>query len=227
MSTLKLVSERKICDLIPCPKPDERWEASGVLVKDNHYFVVFDDRKEIARIAVEKSLITTHRSVFGVFFWFLVPIGPAGVVLYRGAEYLARHWSEPSMERSPALGLFARQAFFIIDYVPARLTAIGFAIDGDFEDAVYAWRNRAAKWSDEVDGILLAAGGGALGVRLGTPIAQRDSAESIADEDGAYPMEVGQEPTVRTLQSAVGLVWRAVVLWMLLLAMLSIAVWLG
>ena len=40
-------------------------------------------------------------------------------------------------------------------------------------------------------------------------------------------MEVGQEPTVRTLQSAVGLVWRAVVLWMLLLAMLSIAVWLG
>jgi hypothetical protein len=51
MSTLKLVSERKICDLIPCPTPDERWEASGVLVKDQHYFVVFDDRKEIARLA--------------------------------------------------------------------------------------------------------------------------------------------------------------------------------
>jgi adenosylcobinamide-phosphate synthase len=40
-------------------------------------------------------------------------------------------------------------------------------------------------------------------------------------------MEVGQEANVRTLQSAVGLVWRAVVLWMLLLAMLSVAVWLG
>ena len=73
----------------------------------------------------------------------------------------------------------------------------------------------------------LAAGGGALGVRLGTPIPERDSAESIVDEDGAYPMEVGQEANVRTLQSAVGLVWRAVVLWMLLLAMLSVAVWLG
>ena len=182
---------------------------------------------EIVRHTLECAIVAAHRHVFGVFFWFLVPIGPAGVVLYRGAEYLARHWSDTSTERSPALGLFARQAFFIIDYIPARLTAIGFSIVGNFEDAVYAWRNRAAKWNDEVNGILLAAGGGALGVRLGTPIPQRDSADSIADEDGAYPMEVGQEPNVRTLQSAVGLVWRAVVLWMLLLAMLSIAVWLG
>lgn len=182
---------------------------------------------EIVRHTLECAIVAAHRHVFGVFFWFLVPIGPAGVVLYRGAEYLARHWSDTSTERSPALGLFARQAFFIIDYIPSRLTAIGFAIVGNFEDAVYAWRNHAAKWNDEVNGILLAAGGGALGVRLGTPIPQRDSAASLADEDGAYPMEVGQEPNVRTLQSAVGLVWRAVVLWMLLLAMLSIAVWLG
>lgn len=182
---------------------------------------------EIVRHTLECAIVAAHRHVFGVFFWFLVPIGPAGVVLYRGAEYLARHWSDTSSTRSPALGLFARQAFFIIDYVPSRLTAVGFAIVGNFEDAIYAWRNRAAKWSDEVNGILLAAGGGALGVRLGTPIPQRDSADSLADEDAAYPMEVGQEPNVRTLQSAVGLVWRAVVLWMLLLAMLSIAVWLG
>jgi len=49
--SLKLVCERKICDLIPCHQPSERWEASGVLVKDRHYFVVFDDRREIARIA--------------------------------------------------------------------------------------------------------------------------------------------------------------------------------
>ena len=67
--------------------------------------------------------------------------------------------------------------------------------------------------------------GGVVGevVDLGVVRAVAD----IADEDGAYPMEVGQEPNVRTLQSDVGLVWRAVVLWMLLLAMLSIAVWLG
>jgi hypothetical protein len=49
--TLKLICERKICDLMSCHQPIERWEASGVLVKDRRYFVVFDDRREIARIA--------------------------------------------------------------------------------------------------------------------------------------------------------------------------------
>jgi hypothetical protein len=48
--TLKLVRERKICELVSCNKPTKRWEASGVLLKDGHYFVVFDDRTEIARI---------------------------------------------------------------------------------------------------------------------------------------------------------------------------------
>ncbi len=49
--TLKLVCERKICDLMPNEKSCKRWEASGVLVKDGNYFVVFDDRGEIARLS--------------------------------------------------------------------------------------------------------------------------------------------------------------------------------
>src|SRR6516165_10140421 len=49
--TLQLVCESKICDLMPWDQPTERWEASGVLVNDQHYFVVFDDRTEIARFS--------------------------------------------------------------------------------------------------------------------------------------------------------------------------------
>jgi hypothetical protein len=49
--TLKLVCESKICDLLPCDQPTTCWEASGVLVKDRHYFVVFDNRTEIARFS--------------------------------------------------------------------------------------------------------------------------------------------------------------------------------
>jgi hypothetical protein len=49
--TLKLVCESKICDLLPGEQKAERFEASGVLVKDRHYFVVFDDRTEIARLS--------------------------------------------------------------------------------------------------------------------------------------------------------------------------------
>jgi hypothetical protein len=49
--TLKLVCESKICDLMPRDHPAKRWEASGVLVKERHIFVVFDDRTEIARFS--------------------------------------------------------------------------------------------------------------------------------------------------------------------------------
>ena len=50
-ASLNLILERKICDLVFCDPPTKRWEASGVLVKDGHYFVVFDNRTEIARVA--------------------------------------------------------------------------------------------------------------------------------------------------------------------------------
>jgi len=49
--TLELIGESKICDLIRCDEPSKRWEASGVLARDGYFFVVFDDRTEVARIA--------------------------------------------------------------------------------------------------------------------------------------------------------------------------------
>ena len=191
------------------------------------------DVGEISRIAVEKALVTTHRNVFGVFFWFLMPIGPACAVMYRVAEYLARAWNEPAHMQNEAFGIFAARAFYWIDWIPARLTAVAFAIVGNFEDAIYAWRNFASRWQDEAVGIILAAGGGALGIRLGAPLqsaanAQPGDANNLGlgslDSDGTPP---GEEPTARALQSTIGLVWRALLLWMLLLLLLSMAVWLS
>jgi len=190
------------------------------------------DGTEIARIAVEKSLITTHRSVFGVFFWFLMPGGPACAVLYRVSEYLARAWNEPEHMRNEAFGEFAAKAFYWIDWIPVRLTAIAFAVVGNFEDAIYAWRNFANRWADESRGIILAAGGGAMGVRLGTP---NENAPQLLPVDAAMvdlsdadtDVLPGEEPSLRALQSTVGLVWRALILWMILLLLLSSMAWLG
>jgi adenosylcobinamide-phosphate synthase len=187
---------------------------------------------EISRIAVERALITVHRNVFGVFFWFLMPLGPACAVMYRVAEYLARAWNEPDHMKNEAFGQFAARAFYWIDWIPARLTAIAFAVVGNFEDAIYAWRNFAERWNDEAIGIILAAGGGAMGVRLGTPLV---NAAVIVPVDVAGNIEPGadaetppgEESSARAMQSTVGLVWRALLLWMLLLLLLSIAVLFG
>ena len=193
------------------------------------------DINEISRLAVEKALITTHRNVFGVFFWFLMPVGPACAVMYRVSEYLARAWNEPEHMKDEAFGVFAARAFYWIDWAPARLTAVAFAIVGNFEDAIYAWRNFASRWQDEAAGIILAAGSGALGIRLGAPLqsathvraadtVELSELESISAADESPP---GEEPTAKALQSAVGLVWRALLLWMMLLLLLSMAVWLS
>jgi adenosylcobinamide-phosphate synthase len=190
------------------------------------------DVPEIARLAVEKALINTHRNVFGVFFWFLMPVGPACAVMYRVSEYLARAWNEPEHMRNEAFGEFAAKAFYWIDFIPSRLTAVAFAVVGNFEDAIYAWRNFADRWQDEAIGIILSAGGGAMGLRLGDRhkvaamvlVPDGPTFDSAGGEPEPLP---GEEATARALQSTVGLVWRALLLWMLLLLLLSFAVWLG
>jgi len=98
-----------------------------------------------------------------------------------------------------------------------RATASVFAIVGNFEDAVHCWRTQAAQWPDRDLGIVLASGAGALGVRLGMPLA--DGLE-VSD---AAELGVGDPPDVDFMQSAVGLVWRATVLWVLLLFLLELA----
>lgn len=210
-------------------------EARRLLAEWSHSETAELDAAGVARLAVERALVTTHRNVFGVFFWLLLPIGPAGAVLYRVAEYLARAWSEPEHLRNEAFGLFARRAFQVIDWVPARLTAIAFAIVGNFEDAIYAWRNFARRWSEQSTGIILSAGGGAMGVRLGTPAENAasliEAAPASGETSSAMPLEFdvmpGEEPSLRALQSTVGLIWRALLLWILLLLMISVANWLG
>jgi cobalamin biosynthesis protein CobD/CbiB len=168
---------------------------------------------EVARAAIELALVASHRHVFGTIAWFLVA-GAPGAVLYRCAAALAERWEAGAGAEAGAFGRFATTCFFWIDWLPARLTAASFAIAGNFEDAVYCWRTQASSWASEAHGIILASGGGALGVRLG----------------GAPPapeLGLGEEADADYMRSAVGLVWRALVLWMLFVLIVSIAYALG
>jgi adenosylcobinamide-phosphate synthase len=179
---------------------------------------------DISRVAIEEALLASHRHVFGVFFWFVILPGPSGAVLYRIADYLARAWSYPVAPADEQFGRFAQKAFWVIDWVPVRLTAIGFAIVGNFEDAIFGWREHASRWSDSVRGILLSSGAGALGVRLG----DAHTLYGIDPSTGAsFEPLPGVEASPAALRSAVGLVWRSMVLWLLLLFLLWAAGFLG
>lgn len=176
---------------------------------------------EIARNTIELGLIHSHRYVFAIIICFVVLPGPLGPVLYRLAELLSERWANRAEQGPDAFGHFSAKAFEVIDWIPARSTAVSFAIAGNFEDAVYCWRAQAASWMNHAEGIILASGAGALGVRLG---------DSLREPDGQYhrpELGVGEDADMDFLQSTVGLIWRTLVLWLLLLLLLEIASWAG
>jgi adenosylcobinamide-phosphate synthase len=188
--------------------------------------------QDVARLAIERGLADAYRQVFGVLFWFMVLPGPVGAVLYRAAVLLADEWKGvvPGADVSApvrSLSVFgepARQLLRWVDWIPVRLTALSFAVVGDFEDAVYCWRTQAASWAREEGGehagIVLASGAGALGVQLGGRV------PTVAGEADERPdLGLGDAPEAELLPSAVGLVWRALVLWLLLMLLLTLANW--
>ena len=176
---------------------------------------------EIAKVAIEEGLINSHRHVFGVIFWFLILPGPSGALLYRLAGILEQKWGSRSLQDYGDFGKFAQKIFHYIDWIPVRLTAMSFAIAGDFEDAVYCWRSQATTWMDPEQGVVLASGAGALGVRLGETLHHHGTV-SFRPELG-----LGDEADVNTMTSAVGMIWRALVIWMFILALLTVARWVG
>lgn len=200
-------------------------------------------RSEIVRHVIEYSVLAAHRHVFGVLAWFSVPaafgLGPGGAVFYRMSEFVVRYWkhraSTQAQPASPALQHAAATAWKTIDWLPARATALAFAVVGSFEDAVDCWRNYAQRFPDDNDGVILAATSGAVNVRLGgeslTPAFSPNTSQSFT-ASGARVVDAtestpGREAEVGHLRSIVGLVWRSVVLWMVLLALLTLARLLG
>ena len=187
---------------------------------------------------IEHSLLAAHRHVFGVFFWFVLlsalAFGPAGAVLYRMAEFASA--TGPSArtagraDQRPRLMQLSRPAVVRwIDHVPARLTAFGFAVVGNFEEAGHrlAPRRRAVgtQTSDRRDpgrrrrcgGACSWAGRGAR--RHAGPFKTFRHRRRL--RHGAEESTAGLPP--RSWATCAGIVvwwWRSVVLWMLLLALL-------
>jgi adenosylcobinamide-phosphate synthase len=171
---------------------------------------------EITRLTLENGIIGAHRQVFAIIILFVPFAGPCGAVLYRMAEFYARYWGKSKDIGMSEFGSFAYKAFYYIDWIPSRITAISFSIVGDFEDAIYCWRTQADKWPEPTEGVLLASGAGALGVRLGQPI--HESSDVVERPE----LGTGDEAEVEYLQSFVGLIRRTLVLYFMVMVIMGI-----
>jgi adenosylcobinamide-phosphate synthase len=180
--------------------------------------------EEIPKLAIEQGIEDSYRHVFGILFWFLVLPGPAGAVLYRATVLLAAEWQgdelTPHGHQLSAFGTPVRRLLDWLDWIPVRLTAATFAVVGDFEDAIYCWRTQSGQWPRLNEGILLASGAGALGVVIGGTITGPAGEPEFRPEMG-----IGDPADSDVLPSAAGLVWRALLVWLAVLLVLTLAYW--
>lgn len=166
-------------------------------------------RDEVARAAVESVLENGNDACFGALFWFVVA-GAPGAVLYRLANTLDAMWGYRS-PRYLHFGWAAARFDDALNFIPARLTALTYAMLGRFRRARRCWREQARAWESPNAGPVMAAGAGALGVRLG----------GAASYHGAIrqrpPLGEGMSPAVTDIERALALVNGGTWLWVALI----------
>ncbi len=172
------------------------------------------DENGIARAGTESVLENGNDAVFGAVFWFLVG-GGIGVLLYRLSNTLDAMWGYRT-PRYLHFGWAAARIDDLLNAIPARLTALTYALLGRTTRALACWREQAPSWDSPNAGPVMAAGAGALGVSLGGAAVYHGSSESRP------VLGEGPAPDAATIRAAVSLVRRGVLLWLAVSVLLAL-----
>ena len=173
------------------------------------------DPLERIRAVEEAVCVQANNRLFAVIFWFVL-LGPIGAWSYRITDLIRRRAvfnaaRDDDGERTATMVLDAAgQIHGWLAWVPARLTAIGYAMAGSFEGALTAWRttdgNDAKTQSEHSEALLARVGIGALALHS-------DDDESVSDRG------------VRGATAANGLVFRLLFIWAAVIAAMTLYGW--
>ncbi len=166
---------------------------------------------DVRRAAIESVLENGADAVFAPLFWFVV-LGPFGALLYRFSNTLDAMWGYKN-HRYRHFGWAAARLDDLLNWVPARLTALGYALLGNTAPALKAWRQQAGLLESPNGGPVMTAGAGALALQLGGP-ARYHGQIKLKPWFGGNKL-----PENRDINLACGLIKRTLVLWLVVIAL--------
>lgn len=167
------------------------------------------DEEGVAAATIESVLENGNDAVFGAIFWYVIA-GLPGVLLYRASNTLDAMWGYRNA-RYLHFGRAAARLDDVLNWLPARLTALSYALAGKCAQALRCWREQGAAWKSGNAGSVMAAGAGSLGLLLG------GSAVYHGVRELRPALGSGRSPGASDIRAAQGLVARALLLWVLAL----------
>ena len=195
-------AERVTTDLQADDLEAARTHVSWLVSRDTRQL----DTTGISKACIESVLENGNDALFAPIFWFCV-LGPAGAILYRFANTLDAMWGYRT-PRYLKFGYAAARLDDLLNYVPARLTALAYALVGKTRQALHCWKTQAPAWDSPNAGPVMAAGAGALNLQLG----------GAADYHGATEerttLGVGKSPEAADIPRAQTLLRHALCLWL-------------
>ena len=147
-------------------------------------------------------LVQANSRGFAVLFWFAL-LGPLGAAGYRLAHLLRDH-AAPAPGRSAEFVSAAARLPGILDWLPARLTAFGYALGGSFDGARQGWRSYQQAGPHDLP----------------------EDAGEVLTHTGLGALGIGEhEASTDAVEGALALVRRGLAVWLLVLALPTLAIW--
>lgn len=168
------------------------------------------DEEAINRATIESVLENGSDAIFAAIFWFAV-LGVPGVILYRLANTLDAMWGYRT-EQFNYFGWTAARIDDVLNWIPARLTALAYAIAGNTKSALLSWHKQAKHWHGINPGVVMASGAGALNITLG--------GSAMYHGQCIERPELGcdKKPESTDIERAINLVYKSIVIWLLVIA---------
>jgi len=167
--------------------------------------------EELGGAVASAIFVQSINRTFAVVLWFVL-LGPVGAWAFRAADLLRRRASFEN-NRQQGQG-FEQRAYLqplrrvhgLLAWLPSRFAAMSFALAGSFEPATLAWKAYYNQCADEFfevnNDVVGCAGCGALG---------RQAQDDMRANPGVGAL------------AAMGLVKRSMVVWLVIIALLTLA----